>query len=48
LNGAPLTDAADADAGNFGVTAPNTITVNLGTLTSASPAQVIIFDVRID
>jgi len=48
LNGAALSDAADADAGNFGSTAPNTITVNLGNLTSASPAQVITFDVRID
>ena len=48
LNGTPLTDAADADAGNFGFTAPNTITVNVGNLTSASPAQVITFDVRIN
>jgi large repetitive protein len=29
---AALTDAADADAGNFGVTAANTVTVNVGTL----------------
>jgi uncharacterized repeat protein (TIGR01451 family) len=47
LNGAPLTDAADTDAGNFG-TVPNTVIVNLGNLTSASPAQVITFDVRIN
>lgn len=48
LNGAPQTDAADTDAGNFGFTAPNTITVNVSNLTSASPAQVITFDVRIN
>ncbi len=48
LNGVPLTDATDADAGNFGITSPNTITVNVGNLTSASPAQVISFDVKID
>jgi uncharacterized repeat protein (TIGR01451 family) len=48
LNGAPMTDAVDADAGNFGSTAPNTVTVNLGNLTSASPAQVITFEVRIN
>ena len=48
LNGAQLTDAADADAGNFGITAPNTVTVDLGSLTSASPAQVMTFDVRIN
>ena len=48
LNGAPLTDAADADAGDAGATTPGTVTVNLGNLTAASPAQTIIFDVQIN
>jgi len=48
LNGAPLTDAADADAGDAGATAPGAMTVNLGGLTAASPAQTIIFDVEIN
>jgi uncharacterized repeat protein (TIGR01451 family) len=48
LNGAPLTDGADADAGDFNVTNPGEITVDLGDLTSASPAQTITFDVTID
>lgn len=48
LNGAPLTDAGDADAGDAGATTPGTVTVNLGNLTAASPAQTIVFDVRIN
>jgi uncharacterized repeat protein (TIGR01451 family) len=48
LNSATLTDGADADAGDVGATAPNTVTVSVGNLTSASPAQVITFDVIID
>lgn len=46
LNGAPLSDAVDADAGNVGGV-PGTVTVALGNLTGASPAQVITFDVTI-
>ncbi len=47
LNGGPLTDAADGDAGErIGV--PGTVTVRLGDLTSASPVQTILFDVRIN
>jgi uncharacterized repeat protein (TIGR01451 family) len=48
LNGAPLSDAGGDDAGDVGATAPNTVTVNLGNLTSASPAQTITFDVKIN
>lgn len=50
LNGVPLTDIADLpvpDAGDVGATTPNAVTVRLGDLTSASPAQTIVFDVRI-
>jgi len=47
LNGAALTDASDADAGNVGG-APVTVTVNLGNLTSASGVQTIMFDVTIN
>jgi len=48
LNGISLTDIADADAGDFNATTPGAITVKLGNLTSASPVQTIIFDVRIN
>jgi uncharacterized repeat protein (TIGR01451 family) len=47
LNGSPLTDSPDADAGEL-AGAPGTVTVRLGTLTAASPQQIIVFDVRID
>jgi len=48
LNGGPLTDAADADAGEF-ITAPAPeIAVVLGDLTGASGAQTINFSVTID
>lgn len=48
LNAALLTDAADADAGDAGGTTPGAVTVKLGNLTSASPAQTITFDVKIN
>lgn len=47
LNGAPLTDATDADVGNVGG-GPETVTVSLGNLTSASAGQTITFDVTIN
>jgi uncharacterized repeat protein (TIGR01451 family) len=47
LNNVLLTDVADADAGDVGATTPNTVTVKLGNLTSASPVQTIVFDVKI-
>lgn len=47
-NGAPLSDAADADAGEF-VTAPTAgVRVALGDLTSASPPQTIVYRVTIN
>jgi uncharacterized repeat protein (TIGR01451 family) len=48
LNGATLSDAADADAGDVGATMPGKVTVNLGALTAATPVQTIIFDVKIN
>jgi uncharacterized repeat protein (TIGR01451 family) len=48
LNSALLTDAADVDAGDVGGTTAGTVTVMLGNLTSASPADIITFDVKIN
>lgn len=48
LNGVLLSDAADADAGDVGFTAPGAVTVRLGDLTSASPAQTVTFEVTIN
>jgi len=45
LNGAPLTDASDGDAGSFATTG---IAVSLGDLTSASGPQTVDFRVTID
>ena len=47
LNGAPLTDAPDADAGQF-LAVTNNIDVQLGDLDSAAGTQVVEFDVVID
>jgi len=47
LNGAPLTDVADADAGAF-VLAPARVAVSLGNLTSAAGPQTIDFRVTIN
>jgi uncharacterized repeat protein (TIGR01451 family) len=48
LNGSLLSDGPDADAGDVGATTPNAVTVTLGSLTSASPAQVVTFEVIIN
>jgi uncharacterized repeat protein (TIGR01451 family) len=48
LNGVLLSDAADADAGDSGFTSPGAVTVRLGDLTSASPAQTVTFEVTIN
>jgi uncharacterized repeat protein (TIGR01451 family) len=48
LNGSPLSDGVDGDAGDVGGTTPNTVTVNLGDLTPASPLQTIRFNVIIN
>jgi uncharacterized repeat protein (TIGR01451 family) len=48
LNGAPLTDAADADAGAFTTAPTASVGVSLGDLTSAAGPQTIVFSVTID
>ena len=48
LNAAALTDVVDADAGDVSGTTPNTVTVNLGDLTPASPVQTITFETIIN
>ncbi len=47
LNAAPLTDAADADAGDVGGTTPGTVTVNLGDLPVGS-LETVAFEVTIN
>ena len=48
LNGAPLTDGADADAGAFVLAPTPGVTVSLGDLTAAAGPQTINFQVTID
>jgi len=48
LNGSALSDAADGDAGDVGISAVNTVSVTLGDVTGGSAAQNITFDVTID
>lgn len=48
LNTSLLTDAADADAGDVNGTTAGTVTMRLGDLNSASPAQTITFEVTIN
>ena len=48
LNGTPLSDAGDADAGDVGATTPNTVSVNLGDLDATSPVHTITFNVIIN
>jgi len=48
LNGTPLTDVADGDAGEFDSTARPTIVARLGDLTQADGVQTIVFQVQID
>ncbi|MDH3973428.1 MAG: hypothetical protein OEV42_04025 [Deltaproteobacteria bacterium] len=48
LNGSALSDAADSDAGDVGISAANTVTVTLGNVTGGSAAQDITFDVTIN
>lgn len=48
LNGASLTDTADADAGTFVTTPAPAVTVALGDLTASSAPQTIVFRVTID
>jgi len=48
LNGTPLTDATDTDAGEFDTAAAATIVVRLGDLTFADGTQTVVFQVTID
>jgi uncharacterized repeat protein (TIGR01451 family) len=47
LNSLPLTDAADADAGDYSSAAPARVRVTLGNLTSTSGPQTVTFSVTI-
>lgn len=48
LDGSPLTDTADGDAGDVGDTAPGTLTVALGDLAAGAPGSTITFSVTIE
>jgi uncharacterized repeat protein (TIGR01451 family) len=48
LNGALLSDAADGDAGDVGITTTDSVTVYLGDLAANGSVQTITFDVTID
>jgi len=48
LNAGALSDAADADAGDFNISNANNVTVDLGNLTNASGNQTITFAVTIN
>ena len=48
LNAVAISDATDADAGEFDITGVPTVVVRLGDLTQGDGLQTIIFDVTID
>jgi uncharacterized repeat protein (TIGR01451 family) len=48
LNSVSITDADDGDAGDVGVRIPNTVAVDLGSMTPASAVQTITFNVIIN
>jgi len=48
LNGTPITDATDADAGEFDTSVIATVVVRLGDLTLADGIQTVAFEVTID
>ena len=48
LNGSPLTDAVDGDAGELDTSGAPTVIVRLGDLEQADGAQVVTFSVTID
>ena len=48
LDGSPLTDSADSDAGDVGDTAPGTLTIALGDLAAGAPGTTITFSVTIE
>jgi len=47
LNGAPLTDIADADAADYNVANPGAITVNVGTISSEQGQNAVSFAFRV-
>ena len=48
LNAAAVSDATDADAGEFDTSGAPTVVVRLGDLTQADGLQTVIFEVTID
>jgi hypothetical protein len=48
LNGAALTDVADADSGEFDTSGAPAVVVRLGDLTLADGTQSVVFQVSID
>lgn len=48
LNGTLLSDAADSDVGDVGITTADSVTVYLGDLAANAPAQTIVFEVTVD
>jgi uncharacterized repeat protein (TIGR01451 family) len=48
LNSVPMTDTADTDKGDEGISTPGVVTVLLGDLHAGSPAQTIRFDVTLN
>jgi OmpA-OmpF porin, OOP family len=47
LNGAPLTDVADADAADFDVTTPGAVTVKVGTISNEQGQNAVSFAFRV-
>jgi OmpA-OmpF porin, OOP family len=47
LNGGPLTDGADADAGDFNLTTPGAVTVNVGTIGNEQGQNAVTFSFRV-
>ena len=47
LNGGPITDIADADAGDFDVTTPGAVTVKVGTISQEPGQNAVTFSFRV-
>ena len=48
LNGAPITDASDIDAGEYDISGTPMVVVRLGDLTQADGIQTVVFEVTVD
>jgi uncharacterized repeat protein (TIGR01451 family) len=48
LDSTPLTDAADADEGDYNVTNPGAVTVAIGTISQGGGSTTVTFDVTVD